>query len=322
MARTLSLLLVLVSLAAAQSSFPQPGFDHPVRVHVDFQDGSQCDHSTKVELMKSSSTVASGFTERNCEVDFPGVSAGNYRLVISGRGFAGIETSEVAFNSFDTAPIEVQIPRAHDNASLPASVVDLKIPRSAAKEFDKATRHMQQQDWKSAAIALQRAIKIYPRYTAAYNNLGVVYARMGDRGRELDALRQAITIDGRYAPAHLNFARMDIAAEKFSEAETELKAANSLDPSDGVTLVLLTYVEYMNHSFDDAVSDCRKVHALSNVPHAFAHWTAAFALEQKSQIAEAGEQFRAFLNEERTGDRADAARKELANIADFLSRKK
>jgi len=323
-ARTLLLLLILRSSAAAQLSFPQSGFDHVVRVHVNFENGSQCDSSTKVELMNSSTSVARGFTDTSCEVDFRGVSPGDYRLVISGRGFAGIESSQIALTSFDDkTPIEVKIPLAHDSRSPSAStsVTDLRIARNAAKEFNRATHEMQQQNWKSAATLLQRAIKIYPEYAAAFNNLGVVYARMGDRGREFEALRQAIAIDPHYASAHLNLARMDIATDKFPEAETELNEAAAGDPTDGVTLVLLTYVEYTNHHFDDAVRDCRKVHALNGIPHAFAHWTAAFALEQKSEIAEAGKEFRVFLSEETTGERADAARKELANIADFLSRK-
>ncbi len=319
------LLLVFVSSAQAQLSLPQPGFDHVVRIHVAFQDGSQCDSSTKVELRNSSTSVAWGFTDKNCEVALQGVSPGNYHLVISGRGFAGIETSEITLTSFDEAtPIDVKVPLAHDTPSISAStsVIDLKVPRNAGKEFNKANREMQQQKWKSAEATLQHAIKIYPEYAAAFNNLGVVYARMGDRPREVEALRRAIAIDPHYAPAHLNLARVDIAGNGFPEAETELKEAASVDPADGVTLVLLTYVEYMNHHFDDAVGNCRKVHAMNNVPHAFAHWTAAFALEQKHEIAEAGKEFRAFLNEETTGVRADAARKELANIADFLSEKK
>lgn len=319
---TILLLLALVPSATAQSSFPQPGFDHVVKVHVNFENGNECDNSIKVELMKSSTSIARGFTDRSCEVDFFGISPGDYRLAVSGNGFAGIETSQIALTSFDeTTPIEVQIPRVHESApsSAAASVADLTVPRGAAKEFNKATREMEQQDWKSAATTLQRAIKIYPRYAAAYNNLGVLYARTGDRDREFEALQKAIAIDRRYAPAHLNLARMDIAANKFSEAEIELKEAASLEPGDGVTLVLLSYVEYMNHHFDDAIRDCQKVHALNNIPHAFAHWTAAFSLEQKNQIAKAGDEFRAFVNEEPTGDRADAARKELANIAAFLA---
>ena len=329
--RIFVVLLVFVSLlvlsAAGQFTSNESVLDHVVRVHVSFQNGGGCDASTKIELLQSESLAASGFADKNCNVDLLGVASGAYRLIVSGRGFAGIEAGEITLNRFDTGPIEVQVPRqgiqdepAWNSAS--TSVADLRIPKRAAKEFSKASHAMAAQDWKSAATSLERAIGIYPQYAAAYNNLGVVDARLGDRTKEARDLQRAIAIDNRYVDAYVNLARMDVAESKFSDAELALKKASSLRSEDGVTLVLLTYAEYMKHHPEDAVKDCRKVHVLNNVPHAFAHWTAAFALEQQNQIAEAGAEFRAFVDEEPTGDRADAARKELANIADYLSQNK
>lgn len=317
----------VASSAVAQFAANESGLDHAVQVHVSFQSGAACDSSTKIELMQSGNSVTSGFTDKNCNVSFFGVTPGAYRLVISGRDFAGIETSEITLDRFDSGPVEVEIPRARPQretalSSTSTSVVDLKIPKRAAKEFSKASQAMLQQDWKSAAVSLERAISIYPRYAAAYNNLGVVDSRLGDRTKEAKDLQQAIAIDSRYVDAYVNLARMDIAENKFPDAETALKKAAFLSPQDGVVLVLMTYAEFMNHHLEDAVRDCRKVHALNKVPHAFAHWTAAFALEQENQIAEAGNEFRAFVREEPSGDRAYAARKELANIADYLSRTK
>lgn len=315
----------LASPAAAQFTANESPLGRMVQVHVSFQNGSGCDSATKIELMKSESLVASGFSDKNCNVSLFGVVPGDYRLVVSGRGFSGIEAGQVTLTQFDTGPIEVQIPRPQDEnarSSASTSVADLKIPKRAAKEFGKANQAIAQHDWKSAAASLERAIDIYPQYAAAYNNLGVVDARLGDRTKEAKDLQRAIAIDSRYVDAYLNLARMNIAENKFPDAETALRKANAISPEDGVILVLQTYAEFMNHHLEDAVNDCEKVHALNNVPHAFAHWTAAFALEQENQIAEAGAEFRAFVNEEPTGERADSARKELANIADYLSREK
>ncbi len=324
--RTLLLFAFLVPPAAAQFDVALPNIDHRVRVHVTLPNGSNCDASTKVELMRSTTaSVARASTDKSCTVEFFGVPAGLYRLNVSGRGFANIETSELAFTSPDTESVEVTIShpetKASDQTTLRSastSVADLSIPKRAAKEFNKANREMEQQDWIAAIGTLQRAISYHPQYAAAYNNLGVVYARMGDRSNEAASLLHAIEIDRRYVPAYVNLARMEIATTKFPEAETLLKDAADIDPSDGMTLVLLAYVEFMNHHPDDAVSDSRRVHAMHNIPHSFAHWVAAFALEQENQIAEAGDEFRTFVSEEPTGTRADAARKELVNISDFL----
>lgn len=320
--RSLLLIVVFVIRATAQMGEPGFGVTNRVRVHVAYSSG-ECDRSTKIELMQGMTSVARGTPDKSCTVELFGVPAGAYRMVVSGRGFTGIETNEVSVTSLDTVPIEIKIPQQAPSSASPfesvsTSIADLNIPKRAAKEFTKASREMEQQQWKQAETDLQRAINIYPQYAAAYNNLGVVYARGGDRGREADALRQAISIDSRYVPAYVNLARMDIAENKFMDAETNLRRAAELDPENGVVLVLLTYSEYMNHHFDDVIGNCAKVHALNNAPHAFAHWSAAFALEQKKQIAQAGEEFRKFVKEEPGGQRADDARKEIANIENYL----
>ena len=320
--RRLVLFVVLVIPAAAQFD-RGVSTNHHVRIHVAYSSGA-CDGSTRVELMQGASSVSRGASDKNCMVDLFGVPQGTYRMVISGLGFAAIETNEVSVTSFDSGPIEVNIPQPTAKAEgtpSSTSVTDLEVPKRAAKEFTKASRQMEQQQWEAAATSLQRAISIYPRYAAAYNNLGVVYARSGDRSKEADALKQAISIDSRYVPAYVNLARMNIAEGNFPEAESELKTATGIQPQDGVVLVLLTYAEYMDHHYEEVIQDCKRVHAMNDVPHAFAHWSAAFAFEQRREIAEAGEEFRNFVQEEPHGPRADAARRELANIASFLSEK-
>jgi tetratricopeptide (TPR) repeat protein len=320
--RGLLLIVVFVIPAAAQFEVGMQA-NNPVRIHVAYSSGV-CDSSTRVELMQGANSVGRGAADSNCMVEIFGVPAGRYRMVVSGHGFAGIESNEIQITSLDSQPIEINIPQAKGNGdstlqSTAISVSDLKIPKRAAKEFDKASHEMDAQQWKAAEASLEHAIAIYPQYAAAYNNLGVVYARSGDRAKEAEALQHALTIDSHYVPAYVNLGRMNIAENKFAEAESELKAAAAFDPENGNVLVMLTFTEYMNQHFDDVIKNCNKVHALNNVPHAFAHWSAAFALEQKHQIAEAGQEFSTFVKEEPTGHRADDARKELANIANYLS---
>jgi len=327
--RAVLLLFLLVTSASAQFGARAPGPDHSVRVHITFDDAGDCDASTKVDLMKSAgSTVARGSTDRACVVEFFGVPEGTYYLAVSGQGFANVGSGEIVVNSLFDDPVEVTVrrpekQRTEDTAvhSVETSVSELGIPARAAKQFNKANRQLEQQNWNGALATLRKAIAIYPQYAVAYVNLGVIYGRMGDRARESEALRQAIVIDDHCLPAHVNLARMYLATNAFPEAEAELIKAAALDPTDGVTVVLLAHAEYMNHHLDEAIATCRRAHAMHRFPHAFVHWVAAFAFEQKNQIAEAGNEFRIYVDEEPGGVRADDARKELANIADFLARK-
>lgn len=322
--RTLLLLVVFVVPTVAQFNSREPLRNTQTRFHIAYSSGA-CPGSTKLELMQSMVSVRSGVADKNCMVEFLNVPSGIYRVVLSGPDFTGVEEDEITLTQFDMETIEIRVPQAQSKgfvARSSVSVSDLRIPKRAAKEFAKADRAMEQQEWSSATASLQRALSIYPQYAAAYNNLSVIYSRTGDRAKEAQALQQAISVDRDYVPAYVNLARMQIAAKNYVDAEAQLKKAAALEPDNGIILLLLTIAEYANHHLDDAISHCNRVHALNNVPHAFAHWTAAFALEQKNQIAEAEQEFRMFVNEEPAGDRADAARKELANIANFLSPKR
>ena len=326
-----SLLLLFLAVASSQAQFGSglPTINHRVFVHVNFSNGGDCDVSTQVSLVRSHSTAEGReSTDKSCTVAFFGVPPGTYYLSVSGRGFATFESSEVVLTSPDTESLEVNVTRPATAGpvdttlnSAMVTVADLKIPKPAAKEFNKASEQLEGRNWKGATATLKKAIAIYPQYAAAYNNLAVAYARGGNRDLELEALQKAIAIDSRFVPAYVNLARLKMAENAFPDAEAVLGKVRELDPADSVPLVLLAYADYMDHHWDDAIAACRKVHSMGDTPHSAAHWVAAFAFEEKKQLVDASAEFQAFVKEERTGIRSDAARKEIANIASFLGEK-
>jgi tetratricopeptide (TPR) repeat protein len=238
--------------------------------------------------------------------------------VVSGRDFASTDSSDIVMDSPDTEELEVRVKRigerGTDSAHPVVTVADFKVPIAAMREFRKANEAMAKQDWMKAIQRLQRAVAIYPSYAAAYNNLGVAYARIGDRAKERVALENAISINDHLAPVYVNLARMDIATQNFAEAETALNKATDLDPGDGGALVMLVNVEMMNHHYDEAIATSRKVHAMVQSQHSTVHWVAAHAFEQKKQYDAAIAELVLFLSEEKSGARADQVRKELAEV--------
>jgi hypothetical protein len=107
---------------------------------------------------------------------------------------------------------------------------------------------------------------------------------------------------------------MAIADHALPDAETLLNKATAADPSDAQTLVLLANVELLNQHLDAAIANCRKVHAMSQNSHALAHYVAGRALEHENHPKEAVVEFRMFLQEEPSGPRADAVRKEMGSL--------
>lgn len=190
------------------------------------------------------------------------------------------------------------------------SVSELAIPQRARKEFAKASQSFAKRNWTQARDRLNKAISFYPSYAGAYNNLAVAYAHLGDADSERQALEKAIALDSHFALAHLNFGRMDLQRGKIPDAMTELNTAEALNPQNPIVFILLSYCQFLQKHFDDAIAVSNEAHKLSGA-HSLAHRIAARAFEQKGQFDRAATELNVFLQEEPTGPAAESARKEL-----------
>ena len=312
-----SLVFMLAGSVAAQ--LDSGNIVRRVRVRLTFANGA-CEPSTLVSLIGNAGPVAQATTNDGCEVDFFNVPKGNYYLRVPGENFDNADSGSINLTSSGPAEFEVQVKRANEldrNYGVPGnpfvSTSDLGIPSRARKEFDKATESLGRLDWAQAIQKLNKAISIYTAYAMAYNNLGVIYSRLGDIARERKALEKAISLNDHLALAYTNLGRMNLLAGDFKEAETDLDKASTYDPADPMTLVLLSYADFKQRRFDEAVATSRKAHALGK-PHAFAHRVAARVFEQQEQGASAIAELELFLKEVPPGPGADRARQELEAV--------
>jgi len=307
----------LVSLVVAQVDL---GHNiRQVRVHLAFA-GGVCDLSASVTLTGHNGPLAQASANEQCVVEFANVPEGTYHLYVSGQSVPYTDSGTITMDSGSPDEIEVQVDRANHSRTIHGSAssglvstADLGVPVRAQKEFDKANERIAKQDLKHAIQDLNNAIAIYPGYALAYNNLGVVYGRLGDHVREGDALQKAINLNDHFAIAYLNLGRMNVTSGDFPAAEKALNRAAELDPTEATTLVVLAYSEFMNGHFDDVIATARKAHQLPGA-HAFAHRVAARAYLKKRDGESAISELQLFLKEDPTGDRADGARKELAEV--------
>ena len=313
------ILLLLCGVALAQFE----GSNQRVKVRVAFANGI-CDRSTQVRLVGHSGPIAEAAPDGDCEVAFLNIPDGTYHLVVSGRGFA--DTDNVINTSFGSTDFEVRVSTGDDFARMgmmalspSISVGELRIPEKAQRELEKATKQIHQQDFTKAIRTLHHAIDDYPGYAGAYNNLGVVYARLGNPQQEREALEKAVSLNDRLAPAYANLGRLSIKDRDFASAEDELTKASACDPADGITLVLLAYSQFMQKEMDRVIATSRSAHALKS-EHAFVHQIAARAFEQKRDRNNAMVELELFLEEETIGARADSARQELALLQSTPSR--
>jgi tetratricopeptide (TPR) repeat protein len=317
--RILLLLLLLalpLSPAAAQLKTGN------LHVSVTYPDDRVPDGQMKIGLINESNgnQIAQTFTNDHGQAQFLGVAIGNYQVTVSGQAIQTTQSETFEVDARRGAQsIFVRVKPAAGNSESKASnatvsASDLKVPEKASKEFDKATKMIAKQEWQKAIDQLNKALALYPSYAEAYTNLGVVYSRLGDSDKERDALHKAIAANDHFAPALVNLARMEMKENNFAGAEVHLRQATAADPTDARTLALLAQVQLLDRHYEDAIASAGKVHTMSHGSYPLVHYVAARACERLNRLSDAVSELKLFLTEEPSGERAAAARQEMAAI--------
>jgi len=293
-----------------------------IRVRVTPGDARSCNIRATVLLVSTSGAhISEDLTNSDCEVYFVNVAPGSYHVTVSGAGIENSDSGRFDLDSRRRQDLEINITHtkgAEHGTTGPdgplVAAVDLNIPEGARKEFDRANQFVAKGNWQKAIERLNKAIAIYPSYAEAYNNLGVVYGRLGDRARNLEALQKAVSLNDHFAPAYLNLARMAIADRDLVQAEALLDKAVAIEPTNSQMLVLLANTELLNHHYDQALANCRRAHSGTQGPHAVAHYVAARVFEYENRPTDAVAELQIFLSEEQPGPRADIARREMNSL--------
>jgi len=277
----------------------------------------------QVQLMNSASNnpIAEQFTNELGEVEFYGVDQGDYHVVVMGEGIQDADSGIFEVDGRKgSQSITITVKRTGEggytakSGASSVSVKQLKIPSDAKSKYDEATQLMAKSDWAGAVGRLNQAIAIYPAYADAYNNLAAAQERLGNRSRAREALQKAISLDDHFASALVNLANLEEKDQNHQAAETLFAKAAVIEPSNAATLTLLCRVQFLDKHYDAAVATAHRVHGMPHGSFAVVHYIAARAYQRENRTSDAIAEFKTLLQEEPTGARADAVRKELAEL--------
>jgi Ca-activated chloride channel family protein len=178
------------------------------------------------------------------------------------------------------------------------SKLDLKAPRKAREEYDKAYQLMLKKDLPSAVGHLTNATSIYPDFVAAHNALGSAYLHLGQNDQARGEFAQAVSLDDHLPASYFNLGRAELALNHFPQAQESIQKASNIAPLDLHLLAALAYAQYMNHDYGAAVSTAQLVHDRKHKGAAVVHLYAAAALSAQNNIPDAQRQLETLLQEE------------------------
>ena len=317
--------VVLLLAAAAHGQFESGSSDmaRRVRIRIAFDDHGSCNSSTRVVLTGNMGfAFAEGSVDGECVAEFFDVPPGKYRVSIKGENAANADPGDVEVNPVIIQELEVRARRGQGSdparwlgsASI-VSVADLKMPASAAKEFEKAGRLIEKQSWEKASEHMRKGLATYSTYAAGYNNLGAAYVRLGNVSQAREAFQKAIALDDRLVPAYVNLARVSFIEKDYPGAESFLQKAIGLAPAENADeLILLAYAELIDKHLNDAIQTSQQGHAMQLRQHAFLHLVAASAFEQQNKIADSIPELQLYVREEPNSPQAERVKNAIATL--------
>jgi tetratricopeptide (TPR) repeat protein len=239
-----ALLFTLVAARSAQAQMsgidPDPGDRgtggrSTIQGRIFFPSGRTVDRRLKITCTSVAAGEFVAYTDDSGAFSFRRLANGTYTIMVdAGKEYLPArETVVIAeptrrAGSFgSTYPVQIQL-QLREEVSNKAALLDAAlagVPKPARDEYQKALQAEQGGDSKKAVEYLKNAIRLFPEFMLAYNEMGVQYFRLGQVDDAGDALSQAIGIDPNAFTPRLNYGVVLFYKKQFQEANAQLTRA-------------------------------------------------------------------------------------------------
>jgi tetratricopeptide (TPR) repeat protein len=194
------------------------------------------------------------------------------------------------------------------------SVTSMQVPENARKEFEKGQKDEHSNHLESAQQHMEKAVALYDKYAAAWNELGKIAAGNKDLDKARQAFEKAIAVDAQYIPPYVSLAALELQTQQYDNAAETAGKILALDPTIGLASFIQAAADFKLNRLDEAEKSAKDA---ENEPHEAipqVHVLLAQIFVEKQDLANAATQLRAYLKEAPHGSFADEAKKNLEGI--------
>jgi tetratricopeptide (TPR) repeat protein len=199
---------------------------------------------------------------------------------------------------------------------LTISATSLQAPKDAKKAYQKGVEALGKRKWEDGQKQLQKAVEIYPKYAAAWFDLGRVYEQQNNLEEARKAYNQAVAADEKYVNPYLQLANVAIREQKWDEAANHTERVMKLNPFDFPGAFYLNAVANYNlKKLDVAEKSCRDglkadaQHKFPKMDHVL-----GVILAQKQDYAGAAKHMKNYLQIAPNAQDAEMVKTQLAQL--------
>ena len=196
------------------------------------------------------------------------------------------------------------------------SVTSALAPASAKKAFEKARDEEKKGKSSQAEQSLEKAVRIYPKFAVAWNELGRLQLEKHDAVAAKHSFEQAVAADPKYVNPYNNLAALAFQAGEWQQVAKITNQLLSLNPVNFPRAYFYNGVaEYYLGDTEAAEKMTRqgiRVDDAHDVPQL--QYLLGIILIKKQQYQQASEQLEQYLNRAKEPAEIEQAKKQLAEI--------
>jgi len=233
---------------------------------------------------------------------FRGLVSGEYMIVIDKeKEFAPYRQSiEVRqFRGFPPQLYQLSVRlQFKEEARVKPAVVDahlVNVPKAALAHYNNAAEFAKKNDRTAAIGELKLAIKDYPTFMLAFNELGVQYLKLNQLENADEAFQGALKIDPEAFPALVNRGITNFMMKRYGEAVPILRKAVKKNEESGVPHYFLGQSLANLGLFDDAEKELLLSLKLGNEDMKEAHRLLAIIYSSRGDKKQAAAELEAYL---------------------------
>jgi tetratricopeptide (TPR) repeat protein len=196
------------------------------------------------------------------------------------------------------------------------SLTSLQAPKEARRAYDKALQDLRKSKPEEASVELRKAVDIYPKYAAAWYELGRLQQQGADIAQARQSFAGAIAADAKFISPYLNMAALEAQAENWAALAKIAGALLKLDAVDYPVAYLYDALSNLNLRQIDAAEKSARAGEKLDTAHQYPALERVLAriLERKKDYAGAAAHLRAYLILAPNAEDAARIKKDLAEL--------
>jgi tetratricopeptide (TPR) repeat protein len=196
------------------------------------------------------------------------------------------------------------------------SLTSLQAPKEARRAFDQALQDRRRNKPVEAGKELRKAVDIYPKYAAAWYELGRIEEQGADIAQAGKSFASAIAADPKFISPYLSMAELEAKAEDWAEVANFTSTLLRLDAVDYPAAYFYDATAHLNLGQIDTAEKSARAGEKLDTAHQYPKLerVLAMTLERKKDYAGAAAHLRSYLMLRPDAEDAAQIKNELAEL--------